>query len=188
MDNAMPDKLPDTPPDAPPDKPTSAAKASQMGAVPLTLPALKQAQAISSQAIAEGFSFAELRDVWAQVYSEIAEFEAAEPGTAHAAEELGDILFSLVNVAYVSGIDAEAALLATCNKFRRRWAIMEAHAQKSGKCLRELDIERLEDLWQCAKTQLKGSNELASATGRMENAQIVCLDISDERSSNEHDY
>ena len=128
---------------------------SELNTVPTTLPALAQAQAISKRAIATGFSFAQLRDVWEQVYSEIAEFEEAQPGTAHAEEEFGDILFSLVNVAYKSGIDAERALLTTCNKFRRRWAIMEAHAQQSGKCLSELEVSQLEELWQLAKARLR---------------------------------
>ena len=66
-------------------------------------------------------------------------------------EELGDVLFSLVNVGRRMGVDAESALRATCGKFRRRWAYMESAAQVDGRSVEELAAEEREALWEEAK-------------------------------------
>lgn len=93
--------------------------------IPRDVPALRQAQLISEQAVAAGFEWESVGQVWDKVREEVGEFESAEPGSANQAEELGDVLFSLVNVARKEGIDAEDALLRTCDKFRSRWSVME---------------------------------------------------------------
>ena len=72
------------------------------------------------------------------------------------AEEFGDILFSLVNVARREHIDPEGALLASCGKFRRRWAYMEASAARAGTTLDAMDRPALERLWCEAKAALAG--------------------------------
>ena len=64
--------------------------------------------------------------------------------------EFGDVLFSLVNVGRKMGLDAEAALRATCEKFRRRWAFMEAAAEGD---LADMPQPQQEALWQEAKSQ-----------------------------------
>ena len=65
--------------------------------------------------------------------------------------ELGDVLFSLVNVARKMGVDAEGALRATCVKFRRRWAFMEGAAWGQGQRVEDLSAAELEELWAAAK-------------------------------------
>ncbi len=80
---------------------------------------------------------------------------AATPEQLVAAAEMefGDVLFSLVNVARMMGIDAEDALRATCNKFRRRWASMEQAAWDSGRNIEDLSTAEQEELWQQTKAR-----------------------------------
>ena len=124
-----------------------------LDSIPETLSALRQCQQISERAVAMGFEWASVEDVWDQVASERAEFEAEERGSAEAAEEFGDILFALVNVARWEGIDAEEALASSNRKFRRRWAAMEVRAKELGVRLDELSVARLNELWDEAKAQ-----------------------------------
>jgi tetrapyrrole methylase family protein/MazG family protein len=121
--------------------------------VPQALPALMQAQDISRKAVSAGFEWPDVASVWEQVASEIEEYRAETPGSAPAAEEFGDVLFSLVNVARKEGIDAESALRSTCRKFRARWAIMEHNAQKAGRRISEYTVAELEGLWRLAKRE-----------------------------------
>ena len=77
-------------------------------------------------------------------------FLAAE--TPHDKElEFGDILFALVNVARWEGVDAESALRAVNEKFRRRWSFMEGAAWAQGHEIDDLTTDQLEELWQQAK-------------------------------------
>ena len=121
-------------------------RAGLLDSVPVTLPALMQAQKISKRAAAMGFEWDTVDDVWDQVAEERAEFEREEPGSDAAAEEFGDLLFALVNVARRCGIDAEEALAASNAKFRRRWAAMEARED-----LELLDTAGLNELWNDVK-------------------------------------
>ncbi len=126
-------------------------QAGLLDSVPLSLPALMQCQKISKRAAKAGFEWESVADVWNQVQSERAEFEAEERGSAKAAEEFGDILFALVNVARWEGIDAEEALAASNRKFRRRWAAMEEIARSEGFALDDQSTERLNELWRQVK-------------------------------------
>ncbi|MFR5092202.1 MAG: hypothetical protein ACLTDR_09620 [Adlercreutzia equolifaciens] len=64
---------------------------------------------------------------------------------------MGDVLFSLVNVARKMGVQAEEALRATCGKFRTRWAFMEGAAAGQGRRVEDLSMEEMEELWQLSK-------------------------------------
>ena len=121
--------------------------------MPRALPALMQAQKVSRKAAAVGFEWDTVADVWDQVASERAEFEAEEPGTAEREMEFGDLLFALVNVARKEGIDAESALRASTAKFRRRWAEVERLAWEEGAVPEDLSTEKLNELWDEAKRQ-----------------------------------
>lgn len=114
-------------------------------------PALMLAQVISRKAVSAGFEWETIDGVWEKLEEELAEFRAAEPGSEHAAEEIGDVLFTVVNLARKQGLDAESALRMTCLKFRDRWRFMEAAATRQGRGLVELTIEEQEALWQQAK-------------------------------------
>lgn len=124
-----------------------------LDSVPVSFPALLQAYKISRKAVAAGFEWDTVEDVWAKVEEEIAEFkQACRSDDAQAKElEFGDVLFSLVNVARKEGIDAETALRVTCRKFRERWAFMEGAAWGQGKRIEELDMDEMQQLWDQAK-------------------------------------
>ncbi|WP_298578190.1 nucleoside triphosphate pyrophosphohydrolase [uncultured Olegusella sp.] len=129
------------------------AKQGLLDSVPMSLPALAQAQKISKRAAKAGFEWNDLAGVWNKVAEERAEFEAEEQGSDAAAEEFGDLLFALVNVARWQGIDAESALATSNRKFRRRWACMEELATANDKDISELSAAQLEDLWLQSKQE-----------------------------------
>ena len=83
-----------------------------------SLPALMLAQTISRKAVAAGFEWETLDGVWEKVHEEIEELKETEPGSPEAAGEIGDLLFTIVNLARKQGIDAETALRSTCDKFK----------------------------------------------------------------------
>jgi len=124
--------------------------------VPHALPALMLAQGISRKAVSAGFEWETLDGIWAKVHEEIDELKAEEPGSTGAADEIGDLLFTIVNLARKQGIDAETALRGTCDKFRTRWSAMEKVAAEEGSRLEELDLTVQEALWQAAKQTEKG--------------------------------
>lgn len=124
-----------------------------LDSVPSSMPSLMQCQKISKRAAKAGFEWESIADVWDQFASERAEFEAEEPGSQEAAEEFGDLLFSLVNVARHARIDAEEALASSNRKFRRRWARMEALARECGLAIDELGTSALNELWDEVKKE-----------------------------------
>ena len=122
-----------------------------LDSIPISFPALMQAQKVSKRAAKAGFEWDSVADVWDQVASEKLEFEAEEQGSDAAEMEFGDLLFALVNVARMSGIDAESALTKSTMKFRRRWAEMERIAADEGRAIDEYDTQALNELWQRVK-------------------------------------
>ena len=141
--------------------PTSA-RESFLDNVPTAMPALMQAQKISRKVIGVGFEWEHIDDIWDQMFSEIDELRQAyatadkndRGAVSHnrAVElEVGDVLFSFVNVAHRMGIDAEVALRASCNKFRRRWLYIEKQARLQGRRINELSTAEMNVLWDEAK-------------------------------------
>jgi tetrapyrrole methylase family protein/MazG family protein len=127
-----------------------------LDSVPHALPALMLAQSISRKAVSAGFEWETLDDVWDKVHEELEELKAAEPGSPEAADEIGDVLFTVVNLARKQGIDAETALRGTCDKFRSRWSAMEEMAGREGRTVDQLSLDEQEALWQQAKRTEKG--------------------------------
>jgi len=119
--------------------------------VPHALPALMLAQTISRKAVSEGFEWESLDGVIDKLHEEVAELAETDPGSAEAADEIGDILFTVVNLARKQGIDAETALRGTCDKFRGRWAAMESAAADQGREVGDMTLSEQEELWQRAK-------------------------------------
>ena len=117
-------------------------------------PALAGAMTISKKAAAAGFEWDDIAGVWEKVHEELDELkEAVASGDkAHAQEELGDVLFTLVNVARWCGIDPEAALAGTNRRFLDRFSRVEAAL---GGDLEGRSIRELEGLWQQAKAQIR---------------------------------
>lgn len=142
---------------------------SLLDSVPTSAPALLQAQKISKKAVSAGFEWNSIDEVWEQVYSEIEELKqafAAAPktskGSASSTEaaafeavelEMGDVLFSFVNIARKMGVDAESALRAGNRKFRNRWSFIEGQARKQGREVDELSMEEMEEFWAQAKRE-----------------------------------
>ena len=122
-----------------------------LDSIPRAMPALMQCQKISKRAAKAGFEWETTADVWDKVAEERAEFEREERGSEAAAAEFGDLLFALVNVARKEGIDAEEALRASNEKFRRRWAAVEAEARKRGQDASELGTDELNRVWDAVK-------------------------------------
>lgn len=122
-----------------------------------TLPPLTAALKISQRAAKAGFEWPNLAGVWDKFEEELAELkEALDSGDRdHAEAELGDLLFSLVNIARWCQLDPVAALQGTNDRFVARFQKVEAAA---GQSLDSLGIETLEKLWQQAKRELGQSS------------------------------
>jgi tetrapyrrole methylase family protein/MazG family protein len=118
------------------------------------LPALAASQEMQERAANIGYEWPNVEGVLDKVHEELAELRAAAT-PAEQAEEYGDLLFVLVNVARWQGIEAEAALRAANDKFRRRFASVERQAAEQGVALRDLDFAALDALWDSAKAEEK---------------------------------
>ena len=116
------------------------------------LPALAASQEMQERAANIGYEWPSVEGVLDKVAEELAELREA-PTPAEKAEEYGDLMFVLVNVARWHGIEAEAALRAANDKFRRRFASVERQASERGVALRDLDFAALDALWDTAKTE-----------------------------------
>jgi tetrapyrrole methylase family protein/MazG family protein len=123
---------------------------SVIDGVPRTLPALAKAQKVQVRAARSGFDWPEAQDVLAKIREEISEIEAAN-GTDELSEELGDLLFSIVNFARKRGLDAEGILQTATAKFTRRFRAIETLAAKKGIQLSTLSLPDLDQLWEEAK-------------------------------------
>jgi tetrapyrrole methylase family protein / MazG family protein len=116
------------------------------------LPALAASQEMQERAANIGYEWPTIEGVLDKVHEELAELRAAAT-PAEQAEEYGDLMFVLVNVARWQGIEAEAALRSANDKFRRRFASVERQAADRGVRLRDLDFAALDELWNTAKTE-----------------------------------
>ena len=121
--------------------------------VPRLLPALKRAQKITAIAATYGFDWPKTDAVLEKMQEEIKEFSAAlKSGNKDKIdEELGDILFTLVNLSRFVRVDAETALMKTTNKFLRRFSYIEKQLAAQGKSLEETDLAEMDKLWRKAK-------------------------------------
>ena len=128
------------------------APATMLASVPRTLPALVEAQQIASRVAHVGFDWENVEQVLDKLDEERAELLAARHGSREAIEdEIGDLLFVLVNVARFMKVDAEQALRHTNAKFRRRFGYVEQRLAERGKSLAEASLAEMEELWQEAK-------------------------------------
>ncbi len=115
-----------------------------------TLPALSQAEEIQGRAARVGFDWPDTRGVVDKINEECHELLAAQD-LASRADELGDLLFSVVNLARHYHIDAESALRETNTRFRKRFAHIEQSARSLGKTINDLSLDEMENYWQEAK-------------------------------------
>lgn len=116
-------------------------------------PAMLQAVEIQKVAAKVGFDFEDAQDAYVKLEEELQELqEAMAIGDSDEIQnELGDCLFSLVNVGRKLNQSSEAALLATIAKFRQRYGYIEAQAKQQNKKIEQLSLDEMEQLWQQAK-------------------------------------
>ena len=124
-----------------------------LDSVPRILPALVEAQQIASRAAAVGFDWEKPEQVIEKLHEELDEFEQArrEAAVEEIENELGDMLFVLVNLARFVKVDPEQALRKTNAKFRTRFGYIERKLAEGGKSLEESTVAEMEELWQQAK-------------------------------------
>ena len=119
------------------------------------VPALVEAQQLASRAAGAGFDWENAGQVFDKLQEEVAELQEARHTGPHSAieDELGDMLFVIVNIARFLKVDPEQALRKTNAKFRRRFSHIENGLAALGKTPREATVDEMESLWQNAKSQ-----------------------------------
>ncbi len=122
--------------------------------VPKYLPALMRAEKVQKKAKGFGFDWDDIEPVYDKVFEEIDEVkEAYKSGDEESIrEEYGDLLFAVVNLGRFLGTDPETALTGATNKFISRFAQMERLAQEKGLDMGKMDLEALDELWNCVKS------------------------------------
>ena len=117
--------------------------------MPKSLPSMVKAMRLQEKAKQVGFEWETTAQVWDKVKEEEQELlEAIETGDSNKIEdELGDVFFSLVNLARFLQVDAENSLERTNKKFRNRFTKMEAEALQSGKQLHDMTLEEMDAIW-----------------------------------------
>jgi MazG family protein len=130
-----------------------AEQARLMDDVPKNFPALKLAHKIQKKAACVGFEWDNMKDVWAKVEEELQEFKEAEASgnKKHTEEELGDLLFAVVNYGRMAGYDCEDALRKANIKFINRFNKMETYINKQGKELSDCSLEEMDNVWDMIK-------------------------------------
>ncbi|MVA70087.1 nucleoside triphosphate pyrophosphohydrolase [Agrobacterium vitis] len=133
-------------------------KDGHLGSVQRTFPALTEALKLQEQAAKVGFDWAEAEPILDKIEEEIAELrEALQTGQPDKIkDELGDLIFALVNIGRHTGSDPEQALRGTNVKFRRRFGYIEKSLAAEKSSLNEASLERMEQLWQAAKQLERG--------------------------------
>lgn len=126
---------------------------SAVDGVANNLPALKRADKIQKRAARIGFDWPDISPVWNKLDEEIAEVrEAIDDQDADAInDEIGDLLFTVVNLARHAGVDSESALRQASAKFEKRFRLVENYAGAEGKELADMDLAGLDVLWDRAK-------------------------------------
>lgn len=121
--------------------------------VPTALPALMRAQKLQGRAARVGFDWPNVDGVMAKVAEETIEVDEAikAKDQAHIAEEIGDLLFAVVNLARFTGVDAEDALRNANAKFTRRFEAVEDGVKDSGKGFEGSSLDEMEAFWVAAK-------------------------------------
>ena len=129
-------------------------KQGLLASVPFALPGLTRAVKLQAKAAKVGFDWPSVENVYDKITEEIAELRAA--ADADKAGEFGDVLFALANVARHLGIDPEAALRATNEKFTRRFGFIETELEKRGREPKDSDLAEMDALWNQAKEFERG--------------------------------
>jgi len=134
-------------------------RTSAMDGLPKGLPALMRAQKMQERAARLGFDWPDTAPIIDKIQEELDEWRA-EWRAGHREnmeEELGDLLFSAVNLARALKMDSESLMNAAADKFEKRFRLMETSLKTRGKTLKDCSLDEMEDEWQKAKRKKKGS-------------------------------
>lgn len=128
-------------------------KAGFLGSIQRSQPALTEALKLQEQAARVGFDWSAAEPILDKIEEEIGELrQALADGRSESiSDELGDLIFAMVNIGRHVKVDAENALRGTNTKFRRRFRHIETSLSASGETLEAASLERMEELWQAAK-------------------------------------
>lgn len=131
----------------------AAAEASLLTGVPLALPALTRAEKLTRKAATVGFDWPDTAQVVAKIHEELEEIReaAATESPGRVADEVGDLLFAVANLARHLKVDPEAALRGTNAKFERRFQAIERTLAARGRSLQDADLDEMERIWTEAK-------------------------------------
>jgi tetrapyrrole methylase family protein/MazG family protein len=121
-------------------------KRTSIGDVNHALPGLSLARRVQENAASVGFDWVEIEDVWSKVEEEINELRNAK-SQEEIEEELGDLLFAIVNLARFLNVDPESAVRKATEKFIMRFEKMEREIEKNGKNIEEMSLEELDTYW-----------------------------------------
>ncbi|CAN7526728.1 nucleoside triphosphate pyrophosphohydrolase [Pararhizobium sp. LjRoot255] len=124
-----------------------------LDSVQRSFPALVEALKLQERAAKVGFDWSSPEPILDKIEEEIAELREAlaADDKAKVADELGDLIFAVVNIGRHVGSDPEMALRGTNTKFRRRFSHIETELESAGETLEDATLERMEQLWQAAK-------------------------------------
>lgn len=119
--------------------------------IPQAMPALSRANKLQKRCANVGFDWPNVAGCWDKVKEEILEVEQTQAGSAELSEELGDLMFALVNVVRKHKLDPEAVLRAANSKFEKRFRAVEQALAAEGKTPQQSDLDEMEALWQQVK-------------------------------------
>lgn len=119
--------------------------------VPVHFPALLEGQKLTKKAAKIGFDWTDTNQIFDKIEEELGELKEAIGNEENIEEELGDLLFVVMNLARKLDIDAETALKKTNRKFRSRFGFIEKRISESGRTLEDSSLEEMDALWNQAK-------------------------------------
>lgn len=124
-------------------------RSSRLDGVPISLPGIIRAQRIQEKASHAGLDFQKEEEIWEKISEEMEELKNAQKknNKDEILEELGDTIFSLINLARFLGISAEDALRKSNNKFINRFKMIENELNEEGKNIEDSSFNELEDMW-----------------------------------------
>ena len=128
---------------------------SIMSKLPLTLPALMKAEKVQQKAHRVGFDWDDIEGPKAKIVEELDEIDAALRGDGDVEEEIGDLLFSAVNLARFAKVDPEQALNRSVQKFVSRFQAMEEKIMLDKKEFAQYTLEELDEIWDMCKAEMK---------------------------------
>jgi tetrapyrrole methylase family protein / MazG family protein len=120
--------------------------------VPVHFPALLEGQKLTKKAAKAKFDWENTEQIFDKLTEETSELKDAIEKKSNIEEEIGDLLFVIVNLARKLDVDAETALKKTNRKFRQRFKFIEQNLKENGKTLEESDLTEMDALWNKAKT------------------------------------